>query len=165
MNKFLLVGVAIAATAVLSAPAHAITNDAECSSEGGTMVNVKGSDYCLVPIRPEAYHDPIYDGNQLGVTECPGDKLNDDLYCMYPVTIRPQVTAPVTTSEVITPDVVSSTVVSSEAVTSDVVTSDIGSVVTDSATDVVTDMVDDAVDQAVTGGINDATDAIKDAVD
>ena len=54
-----------------------------CSSSGNAC-----SDFCLVPIRPEAYADPIYDGNQLGVTDCPGDKLNDGLYCMYPVTIR-----------------------------------------------------------------------------
>jgi hypothetical protein len=42
----------------------------------------------------KAYHSEIYDGNQLGVIDCPGDKLNDDLYCLYPVTIRPQPEAP-----------------------------------------------------------------------
>jgi len=92
MAKFLLGAIAttIAATAIMATPAHAISNDAECASEGGTMVNVKNSDFCLVPIRPEAYRDEIYDGNQLGVVDCPGNKLNDGLYCMYPVTIRPE---------------------------------------------------------------------------
>jgi hypothetical protein len=71
-----------------------ITNKDQCEFEGGSMVTVKGSDYCLVPIRPKAYHSEIYDGNQLGVIDCPGDKLNDDLYCLYPVTIRPQPEAP-----------------------------------------------------------------------
>lgn len=80
------------AAAAFAAPAFAdakITDEASCQVEGGTMVNVKNSDYCLVPIRDEAYADPVYDGNQLGVVDCPGSKLNDDLYCMYPVTIRP----------------------------------------------------------------------------
>ena len=57
------------------------------------MIEVKGSDFCLVSIRDEAYADAVYDGNQLGVVDCPGDKLNDGKYCMYPVTIRPQTTA------------------------------------------------------------------------
>lgn len=92
---------AFAATA-FAAPSFAqvtISDDASCQSEGGTMVNVKNSDYCLVPIRPEEYADPVYDGNQLGVVDCPGSKLNDGKYCMYPVTIRPapaeQTSAPV----------------------------------------------------------------------
>ncbi len=92
MAKFIISAMAtgIAMTAIFAAPASAqsITNEKECQSEGGTMVKVKGSDFCLVPIRPEAYRDPIYDGNQLGVTECPGNKLNDGLYCMYPVTVN-----------------------------------------------------------------------------
>ena len=92
MAKFRLGATALGLTvsAIFAAQAFAIGNEAECTVEGGTMVNVKGSDFCLVPIRPEAYADPIYDGNQLGVTECPGNKLNDGLYCMYPVTIRPE---------------------------------------------------------------------------
>jgi len=95
MAKFLFGAVAatIAATAMMATSAQAIENDAECTMEGGTMVNVKGSDFCLVPIRPEAYRDEIYDGNQLGVTDCPGDKLNDGLYCMFPVTIREEAAA------------------------------------------------------------------------
>jgi len=72
------------------APDIQITNKDQCEFEGGSMVTVKGSDYCLVPIRAKAYHSEIYDGNQLGVIDCPGDTLNDDLYCLYPVTIRPQ---------------------------------------------------------------------------
>ncbi|MGB0906482.1 MAG: hypothetical protein ACPGVT_03230 [Maricaulaceae bacterium] len=91
MTKFLtasaLTGLALAAFAM---PASAITNESDCTNEGGVMVEVKGSDYCLVPIRDEAYADPIYDGNQLGVVDCPGDEVNDGIYCMYPVTIRPE---------------------------------------------------------------------------
>ena len=95
MAKFRMsaTAIAFAASAIMATQAFAIGNETECNSEGGTMVNVKGSDYCLVPIRDEAYADPIYDGNQLGVTECPGDKLNDGVYCMYPVTIREEVAA------------------------------------------------------------------------
>jgi len=65
------------------APDISITNKDQCEFEGGSMVTVKGSDYCLVPIRAKAYHSEIYDGNQLGVIDCPGDTLNDDLYCLY----------------------------------------------------------------------------------
>lgn len=79
------------AVAAYSVPATAatITDSVSCQAEGGVMVNVKNSDYCLVPIRDAEYADPIYDGNQLGVVDCPGNKLNDGKYCMYPVTIRP----------------------------------------------------------------------------
>lgn len=69
-----------------------------CEAEGGTMVNVKNSDFCLVPIRDAEYADPIYDGNQLGVVDCPGSKLNDGKYCMYPVTIRPAPAAQASTA-------------------------------------------------------------------
>ena len=81
------------ALGVIATPSFAITNASECQSEGGEMVNVKNSDYCLVPIRPEEYADAAYDGNQLGVVDCPGDKLNDGKYCMYPVTIRAETKA------------------------------------------------------------------------
>lgn len=110
-----LAGLAMVSMAV---PASAnMTSEADCSVEGGTIVKVKGSDYCLVAIRDKAYSDPIYDGNQLGVVECPGDKLNDGQYCLVPVTLReganantetatppaaPAVTAPKTTSSTLT---------------------------------------------------------------
>lgn len=101
MSKFRFPAMAggLALTAAFATSAFAITNEAECASEGGSMVNVKNSDYCLVPIRDKAYHDEIYDGNQLGVKECPGDKLNDDTYCLYPVTIRPAPVAAATPEE------------------------------------------------------------------
>ena len=96
MGKFQKTAIlAGAAMMALASSASAISNDSECEIEGGTMINVKNSDYCLVPIRDKAYSDPVYDGNQLGVVECPGDKLNEGKYCMYPVTIRP---APATTT-------------------------------------------------------------------
>ena len=106
MGKFrfgmIAAGMALAATTIVpsyaqsadkrsnDAPEIQVTNKDQCEFEGGSMVTVKGSDYCLVPIRPKAYHSEIYDGNQLGVINCPGDKLNDDLYCLFPVTIRKQ---------------------------------------------------------------------------
>lgn len=89
------------AIAAYTVPATAapITNAPTCQAEGGTMVNVKNSDYCLVPIRDAEYSDAVYDGNQLGIVECPGNKLNDGKYCMYPVTIRPAPAAPVAATE------------------------------------------------------------------
>lgn len=97
MKYMTAAAVATLAMSAISVPAFAaqITDDASCQLEGGTMVNVKNSDYCLVPIRDAEYADAIYDGNQLGVVDCPGNKLNDGKYCMYPVTIRP---APVATT-------------------------------------------------------------------
>ena len=88
------------AVAAYSVPATAatITDSVSCEAEGGTMVNVKNSDFCLVPIRDAEYADPIYDGNQLGVVDCPGSKLNDGKYCMYPVTIRPAPAAQASTA-------------------------------------------------------------------
>lgn len=93
ISKLCLGAATVALALTFAAPAAAetnIKNAEDCSFEGGTMVNVKNSDYCLVQIRPEEYSGAEYDGNQLGIVECPGDKLNDGLFCMYPVTIRPQ---------------------------------------------------------------------------
>lgn len=91
----LKMGVAAAGFALIAfaSPAFAIGSGSDCNGEGGTMVNVKGSDFCLVPIRPEEYKDAIYDGNQLGVVDCPGNKLNDGQYCMYPVSLRGNATS------------------------------------------------------------------------
>lgn len=95
ISKVCLGAASLALALAFAAPAAAqsqstIKNAEDCTFEGGTMVNVKNSDYCLVQIRPEEYSGEEYDGNQLGIVECPGDKLNDGLFCMYPVTIRPQ---------------------------------------------------------------------------
>jgi len=104
ISKMCLGAASVALALTFAAPAAAdstIKNADDCSFEGGTMVNVKNSDYCLVQIRPEEYSSSDYDGNQLGVVECPGDKLNDGLFCMYPVTIRPapaKVEAPAVTA-------------------------------------------------------------------
>lgn len=92
ISKFTLAGAVFAATLMTALPmtAHAasdIKSATDCDFEGGSMTNVKGSDYCLVQIRPEEYAGEAYDGNQLGVVDCPGNKLNDGLFCMYPVTL------------------------------------------------------------------------------
>ncbi len=116
------------ALGIIATPSFAITNASECQSEGGEMVNVKNSDYCLVPIRPEEYADAAYDGNQLGVVDCPGDKLNDGKYCMYPVTIRAEKKA-------------ASTVSSPSALTdvaSDVASETVGETTTEAATESLT---------------------------
>ncbi len=141
MAKFRMSATAIgfAASIVLASQAFAIGNEAECNLEGGTMVNVKGSDFCLVPIRDEAYADPIYDGNQLGVIECPGDKLNDDVYCMYPVTIRDQV------SVAETPAPEATEVVLEEPTIVDTVVDEVVEEATDMAEDKANDMISDAI--------------------
>lgn len=94
VSKYAMAGVVLAATVMGTAipmtasAASDIKNVEDCVSEGGTMTNVKGSDYCLVQIRPEEYSGAEYDGNQLGVVDCPGNKLNDGVFCMYPVTVE-----------------------------------------------------------------------------
>lgn len=93
VSKFALAsaGLIVMASTSFSLPALAAPgiNDADdCKFEGGTMTNVKGSDYCLVQIRPKEYAGEEYDGNQLGVVDCPGSKLNDGVFCMYPVTVK-----------------------------------------------------------------------------
>lgn len=92
ISKFTLAGAVFAATLMTAMPMTAsaasdIKSATDCEFEGGSMTNVKGSDYCLVQIRPEEYAGAEYDGNQLGVVDCPGSKLNDGLFCMYPVTV------------------------------------------------------------------------------
>jgi len=99
-----LILAAITASASTNALAGTkIKNASDCEFEGGTMTNVKGSDYCLVQIRPKEYEGEEYDGNQLGITDCPGDKLNKGLFCMYPVTIRKQTPKP---AAVTTPNII-----------------------------------------------------------
>lgn len=136
MAKLLLGALAttIAATAIFATSAHAITNSSECENEGGSWMTLTGGDYCLVPIRDEEFRDEIYDGNRLGVSECPGDTRHNGVYCMYPVNIRPKATpvaaTPVDFSE-------------TASVTPDASTS---SGLVDS---VVNDVVDTAVDKAI----------------
>ncbi len=114
------------ALGVIATPSFAITNASECQSEGGEMVNVKNSDYCLVPIRPEEYADAAYDGNQLGVVDCPGDKLNDGKYCMYPVTVRAGTIRAETKAAPVTSLEDASEGVASEGVASETVASEAG---------------------------------------
>ena len=130
--------------AVIAAPAFAVGSEAECSAEGGSLVNVKGSDFCLVPIRPAEYAGPEYDGNQLGIVDCPGDKLNDGAYCMAPITGKSS------TSSSFIPSTPS--VTSNSSVTSDVSipsTSDLTQTATDAVKDRATDAANDVIqDQA-----------------
>ena len=72
--------------AIIAAPAFASVSVAVCSAEGGDTIKVQGGDFCLVPIRPAEYAGPEYDGNQLGIVDCPGDKISDGAYCMAPIT-------------------------------------------------------------------------------
>jgi len=72
--------------AIIAAPAFASVSAAVCSAEGGETIKVQGGDFCLVPIRPAEYAGPEYDGNQLGIVDCPGDKISDGAYCMAPIT-------------------------------------------------------------------------------
>ncbi|MBL4869590.1 MAG: hypothetical protein JKX72_01415 [Robiginitomaculum sp.] len=93
ISKFILASASIVALSLTTIPMTAaagstIANASDCQFEGGTMTNVKGSDYCLVSIRPKEYSGAEYDGNQLGVVDCPGSKLNDGVFCMYPVTVK-----------------------------------------------------------------------------
>lgn len=74
----------------VDAPDIIITNKEECESEGGSIVKRKGGEFCLVPLRPEDYQSEFYDGTQRGIIICPGDKINDDLFCLYPITAEPQ---------------------------------------------------------------------------
>ncbi len=124
-----------AATALLATSAYAIGNASECASEGGSWMQLSNSDYCLVQIRPEEYRDPVYDGNQLGVAECPGDTRHDGVYCMYPVNIRPKPAVATPADFETTPEEATTTI------------------------------VNDVVDDAVESGVNAATDAVKDAVE
>lgn len=103
ISKLTLVGT-FAVTSILGAAvpmtafaASDIKTTNDCAFEGGTMTNVKGSDYCLVQIRPKEYEGAEYDGNQLGVVNCPGSKLNDGMFCMYPVTVNGAPTVPAAT--------------------------------------------------------------------
>ena len=101
MAKLRLVATAAALTvAAFAAPAFAqVSSAADCEYEGGEIFNVQGATVCLVQIRPEEYRDnEAYDGQQLGVNSCPGDVLNNGVFCKITLVAappKPAVEAPV----------------------------------------------------------------------
>ena len=101
MAKLRLVATAAALTvAAFAAPAFAqVSSAADCEYEGGEIFNVQGASVCLVQIRPEEYRDnEAYDGQQLGVSECNGDVINNGVFCkitLVPAPPKPVVEAPV----------------------------------------------------------------------
>jgi len=101
MAKLRLAATAAALTlAAFAAPAFAqVSSQADCEYEGGEIFNVQGATVCLVQIRPEEYRDnEAYDGQQLGVNSCPGDVLNNGVFCKITLVAappKPAVTEPV----------------------------------------------------------------------
>ena len=92
MAKLRLVATAAALTvAAVAAPAFAqVSSAADCEYEGGEIFNVQGATVCLVQIRPEEYRDnEAYDGQQLGVNSCPGDVLNNGVFCKITLVAAP----------------------------------------------------------------------------
>ena len=92
MAKLRLVATAAALTvAAFAAPAFAqVSSAADCDYEGGEIFNVQGATVCLVQIRPEEYRDnEAYDGQQLGVNSCPGDVLNNGVFCKITLVAAP----------------------------------------------------------------------------
>ena len=92
MAKLRLVATAAALTvAAFAAPAFAqVSSAADCEYEGGEIFNVQGATVCLVQIRPEEYRDnEAYDGQQLGVNSCPGDVLNNGVFCKITLVAAP----------------------------------------------------------------------------
>lgn len=92
MAKLRLVATTAALTvAAFAAPAFAqVSSAADCEYEGGEIFNVQGATVCLVQIRPEEYRDnEAYDGQQLGVNSCPGDVLNNGVFCKITLVAAP----------------------------------------------------------------------------
>jgi hypothetical protein len=99
MGKLRLAATAAALTvAAFAAPAFAqVSSAADCEYEGGEVFNVQGATVCLVQIRPEEYRDnEVYDGQQLGVSQCSGDTLSNGTFCkitLVPAPAKPEVEA------------------------------------------------------------------------
>jgi len=97
MSKFRFGAVALGLTfAAFAAPAFAqVSSAADCEYEGGEVFNVQGATVCLVQIREEEYRDnEAYDGQQLGVSACEGDTLNNGLFCkitLVPAPPKPKI--------------------------------------------------------------------------
>jgi|GEM_PF-2056458 len=94
MTKFRLSAAALGLSfaAFAAVPALAITSAAECEYEGGETFNVGSDVVCIVQIRPEEYRTEVYDGQQLGVSECTGTELNDGLFCKVTLVKGPKET-------------------------------------------------------------------------
>jgi len=146
--RFSAIAAGFALTAAFASPSFAVSNAVECSSEGGSMVNVKGSDFCLVPIRDKAYAGPEYDGNQLGVVECPGSKLNDGAYCMHPVTLKNR-NANVEVLVVPEPIITTTVEPMDEDAVMDVIMDDAADTMTDMAKDKGSEMISDKANSAI----------------
>ena len=92
MAKLRLVATCAGLTvAAFAAPAFAqVSSAADCEYEGGEIFNVQGATVCLVQIRPEEYRDnEAYGGQQLGVNSCPGDVLNNGVFCKITLVAAP----------------------------------------------------------------------------
>ena len=93
MAKLRLIATAAALTvAAFAAPAFAqVSSAADCEFEGGDIFNLPtGATVCLVQIRPEEYRDnEAYDGQQLGVSECNGDVINNGVFCKITLVAAP----------------------------------------------------------------------------
>ncbi len=85
-------GLSIAAFSAVSA--SAISSKADCEYEGGQVFNVNGATVCVVAIRPAAYTEEIYDGQQLGVKECTGEKIGDGAFCKITLIAAPEKVSP-----------------------------------------------------------------------
>jgi hypothetical protein len=86
------IGLSIAALTAVSA--SAIGSKADCEYEGGQVFNVNGDTVCVVAIRPAEYSDEIYDGQQLGVKECAGEKIGEDQFCKITLVKAPENVSP-----------------------------------------------------------------------
>lgn len=148
MAKYFLGAAAttFAATAIFATSAFAIEDLATCQSEGGSSFDLSGTNVCLVPVRDKEWSDPIYDGNQLGITECSGRTINNGTWCLEPfgdaILPKPVVSTPPPPPA--TPVAVTETLLDS-------VTGTVTDAVTDAAIDAGTGLVEDTAKSAVKG--------------
>ena len=81
---------AAALTTIFAGNAFAIDSKAACEYEGGETFNINGDLICVVPLRGEEFHGEEYDDAQLGVKECQGDLIGDDLFCRITIKKGPK---------------------------------------------------------------------------
>lgn len=63
--------------------ASAVSSEAECTANGGDVLDLKGAKHCLVPVIEEQYQSEEYEALQ-GVKECTGQVRKTSIgdYCL-----------------------------------------------------------------------------------
>ena len=101
MSRFTAIASGAVLSVMFAASASAIGNDAECTSNDGTIMDIAGVKHCFVPIIPEEFQGEEYANEIKGVKECTGTVRKTSIgdFCLIPLEAKPAPTVASTVEE------------------------------------------------------------------